>query len=363
MVPDFSKKTIDVLGKRAAYRCSNPDCRKSTVGPNSDDDKATLIGEAAHIFGARPNSKRYSPNMTDNARSEITNAIWLCRNCHKLVDSDDSRYSSEVLFEWRELHEGFTLSELGNSTDQIIHQEQLSKVEAFSEFPPIIRRIVLDKPRGWEYRLTAELMRFLNSPIHRKMDDLRAELYLKSQNHIADYDVLDWVQMNLAEQERIVAPIENLASKLNSSWGELGESGSVDDIFHITHLIRDYLEHALEFEENLYFTNVPKEYKNIHELLKGNISSLLDQLKSLPDDLDEIVALIISGEHEGTEEKPLIIKKNISFDLPKNWQKKMNKEIKRIVKMQNFEEEPRERSNLMTIFWVVVFLGILGHFV
>ncbi len=69
--PDFSKKTIDILSKRAAFICSNPDCRASTVGPNSDPNKSTLIGEAAHIFGARPKSKRYKLEMTDDLPPEL----------------------------------------------------------------------------------------------------------------------------------------------------------------------------------------------------------------------------------------------------------------------------------------------------
>lgn len=39
MSPDFNQKTVDVLAKRAGYVCSNPDCRVSTVGPNSNEKK------------------------------------------------------------------------------------------------------------------------------------------------------------------------------------------------------------------------------------------------------------------------------------------------------------------------------------
>ena len=75
MPPELCKKTIDILAKRAAFKCSNPDCRVGTVGPNRDPLKSTVIGEAAHIFGARPKAKRYLSHMTDVARAEITNAI------------------------------------------------------------------------------------------------------------------------------------------------------------------------------------------------------------------------------------------------------------------------------------------------
>ncbi len=42
MRPDFSKATIDTLAKRAAFKCSNPDCRIATVGPNDNINKSTL---------------------------------------------------------------------------------------------------------------------------------------------------------------------------------------------------------------------------------------------------------------------------------------------------------------------------------
>ena len=171
--PDFNKKTVETLAKRARYLCSNPDCRVSTVGPNSDPEKATVIGEAAHIFGARPNAKRFVNDMGDPARASITNGIWLCRNCHKCIDTDGEKYSSEILFLWREEHEKYVQADLGNKTDKIRYEQQNSSLSLFKDYPPLIRRIVIDKPDGWEWRLTAELMRYLNKPHFRKLKDLR----------------------------------------------------------------------------------------------------------------------------------------------------------------------------------------------
>ena len=70
MLPEFSIKTRDTLGKRAAYICSNPDCRTSTSGPaEASPDKAVILGEAAHIYGAAPGSARYRADMHDEARA------------------------------------------------------------------------------------------------------------------------------------------------------------------------------------------------------------------------------------------------------------------------------------------------------
>ena len=52
MRDDFSAKTKEILAKRVTYKCSNPECKKPTIGPNSDPNKTVLIGVAAHITAA-----------------------------------------------------------------------------------------------------------------------------------------------------------------------------------------------------------------------------------------------------------------------------------------------------------------------
>jgi hypothetical protein len=95
-IPAFRKYKIETLAKRVRFQCSNPDCGVHTVGPNTDRDKATTIGEAAHIHGAKPGSMRYDTGMSDASRAEITNGIWLCRNCHGKIDRDENEYSVDL---------------------------------------------------------------------------------------------------------------------------------------------------------------------------------------------------------------------------------------------------------------------------
>lgn len=102
---DFSPNTIDTMAKRVTYICSNPECGKITVGPNSDKNKATNIGVAAHIKAAAPGGKRYDLGMTSDERSDISNGIWLCQSCSKLIDTDENVYTVELLLEWKKLAE------------------------------------------------------------------------------------------------------------------------------------------------------------------------------------------------------------------------------------------------------------------
>lgn len=98
---DFTKRTVDILGKRVGFLCSNPKCRKFTIGPHEEADKATIIGVAAHITAASPNGPRFDSELTDEQRSHINNGIWLCCNCATLIDKDFTKYSLVELNKWK----------------------------------------------------------------------------------------------------------------------------------------------------------------------------------------------------------------------------------------------------------------------
>ena len=108
---DFTQATIDILSKRAGYRCSVPGCPKLTIGPAADPNKAFNQGTAAHIIAASPDGPRADPNATPEMRKSIENGIWCCANHGRLIDSDEKRYPVEVLRQWKKDHEDAILLE------------------------------------------------------------------------------------------------------------------------------------------------------------------------------------------------------------------------------------------------------------
>lgn len=218
--------------------CSNTECRAVTCGPAQLPDRAVSIGEAAHIFGARRGAARYRDDMTDVSRAEITNGIWLCRNCHKLVDSDPPRFPSDLLFQWRNLHEQYVISKIGATNDRLQFELSASKVEHFASESALVRRIVRDSPNGWEYRLSAELLRDYLRPSMRAWKDLQLNLYTKPSITIAD-NPLDWFRARVDEAGRLVPIIARLyTQELPRTWGPPGQAGDAIEVRHVCKLIQ-----------------------------------------------------------------------------------------------------------------------------
>lgn len=98
---DFPAPIIAALGKRVGYFCSNPDCGRPTVGPHTNPGKWTNLGVAAHIVAAAPKGPRADPSLSPDQRKDISNGIWLCQACAKLIDDDPEKYSVELLRKWK----------------------------------------------------------------------------------------------------------------------------------------------------------------------------------------------------------------------------------------------------------------------
>jgi hypothetical protein len=115
MRDDFDANTKRTLAQRVGCHCSNPNCPKLTSGPHEDPTKSVNIGVAAHISAASRGGKRYDAEMSPQERKCINNGIWLCQNCAKLIDSDENKYSVDLLKDWKSTSEESARRKVENS--------------------------------------------------------------------------------------------------------------------------------------------------------------------------------------------------------------------------------------------------------
>jgi hypothetical protein len=116
MRDEFNEKAKRIVAQRVGFRCSKPSCRASTSGPQLDPAKTLNLGVAAHITAASGGGPRYDPSLSPEERKHINNAIWLCQNCGKLVDNDQSRFTAEKLRQWKVQAEAGALAIIGRAT-------------------------------------------------------------------------------------------------------------------------------------------------------------------------------------------------------------------------------------------------------
>jgi|JI10StandDraft_1071094.scaffolds.fasta_scaffold480261_2 hypothetical protein len=146
---DFSSNTVKKLAERAAYICSNPGCRRVTIGPDfSNNGASTKTGVGSHIKAASKGGPRYDTNQTTAERSSITNGIWLCHTCSSLIDRNGGAdYKEEILYKWKDGHEKFVKECLEGKKRIIFHSFTFGESEANAKKLIILlndRRVLTD---------------------------------------------------------------------------------------------------------------------------------------------------------------------------------------------------------------------------
>lgn len=186
-------------------RCSNPDCRAPTSGPDGDGG-VTNTGVAAHISAASPGGARYDPTLTPEGRSDISNGIWLCQTHAKLVDDDEASYSVAVLRDWKETAEHMAALEArGFSVQRASPFPALEK-----KFPKLLAEMRDDlakRPLTRQLIILSKRVSYNpgNTPFfsyfHEDHDDLLSIMTIL-QHHRAIYDIAfnDVPRYNMTEE-------------------------------------------------------------------------------------------------------------------------------------------------------------------
>lgn len=286
---DFSRGTILTLSRRAALLCSNPDCGILTSGPDSEGTGAINIGEAAHIYACAEGEARHNSSLGLGEISNITNGLWLCCNCHKTVDDDENRFPAELLFEWRRQHEHEIVQKIGTKSDVIRERMTNEKIRAFENTTYLAQQIVLDKPDFWEYRLTAELLRSEMGAVQTKWQDLKRGLYVRKSTPIPFDTLADWLRTKMEDASNIIAAFKELIStELDIAWGAPGKPGNETEILRVCRLLTLAATNFLEWEEDLRFSGLPEEFRELRVFLQGVAGDQLEEMMRIPAELGKI---------------------------------------------------------------------------
>jgi tetratricopeptide (TPR) repeat protein len=95
--------------------CAHPECDRPLL--EFDGGRWTTLGEIAHIRAHSPEGPRFDVSWTGSVDS-YDNCLLLCRDHHRLIDSNADAYPVETLLEWKHQHE---LHAPGHHLDAMSH--------------------------------------------------------------------------------------------------------------------------------------------------------------------------------------------------------------------------------------------------
>lgn len=330
----FKQAVVTTLAKRAANICSNPDCRTVTSGPTDAPMGSINIGEAAHIYGANPGSKRYDESMTSAARSAISNAIWLCSNCHTTIDGDELRYPAGLLFEWQRAHEQWVAEQVGKAGAELRRRYEDRHLEEFGKLSYLAERLILEKGDLWEYRLTSEALRFEMAPILRRWDALRRGLYIRPHTRISREECVSFIQTKFPEILAISGALSDLINvEFARSWGEPGVAGDERAIVDTCRLFAEMCQSALTWEESVRFVSVPEYFEEVFDILRGSAGLMIEKAAEVP-------AFFASTFDQEVVQGKYVL--DIELALPEGWSEKFSDALSRatdayIADVQDFD--------------------------
>lgn len=174
---EFRQVVKRALAHRVGLFCSNPNCRAATSGPQSDPSSSVNVGVGAHITGAAPGGPRFDSRMSERDRRSVSNGIWLCQNCAKLIDNDWQAYPVSLLWNWKGVAEEEARVRVGKTTSMASGRSVKQSVAALKREHKMrddLHRDLLKSPseRMELPRVTSRVSKFLHSEIivHR-IDD------------------------------------------------------------------------------------------------------------------------------------------------------------------------------------------------
>lgn len=116
---DFPEKVKRIIAQRVNYICSNPNCMCFTSGPNVEDKIDTKKGDCAHIYSGAEDGPRFNLKIDDNFLKNEKNALWLCKNCHRVIDRNWKKYPTELLLQWKSNTEQLVENYIESNTSPI----------------------------------------------------------------------------------------------------------------------------------------------------------------------------------------------------------------------------------------------------
>ena len=203
----ISVRSRKLLWGRSGNRCAI--CKRGLTEDGKPVDDEAIVGDECHIVSPLPGGPRHDPEFPQEKLDNHANLLLLCKVHHKLIDDQQSEYTSPYLAKIKAVHEKWVSERLDSSRSRT----QPLRVQRVAEnTPAFLQRI----------RSGKELLEIVTNAcaFAPHYDDLRNEAEDKL---VAGFlqDAQDWGELELESvHDRMRA-----ARSLDEHIGELARAG------------------------------------------------------------------------------------------------------------------------------------------
>jgi hypothetical protein len=228
------------------------------------------------------------------------------------------------------MHDEYTISLMDNKTDAIWRTIEMEEIDEFSDYPALVRRIILDRPAFWEGELTKELLDHLLLPLQEKHEDIKSGSFLPDTYVVVEGKEVQYIRRKMAEATRMISNIEALyTDQLTQSWGPPGESGDPKGILRVCKLIERTLSKMIEWESELEGVFLEDEdYAEAFEILKGAVGRQFSEVLKV----NGLVADTVDQVRKMRKGDTLSVEHTIVFSLPEDFAERFDAAIRAVAR-------------------------------
>jgi len=183
-----------------------------------------------------------------------------------------------------------------NQVRQAITSFKHEKLEEFKNESYEARRLIIEKPRAWEFILFAELLDKKFSTLQENYNDFQNELIFIKTKGYSGIEFFKWFGENLIDMEKLINLMNNLFHKpMEDAFGPHGQPGDPVKIKRLAEIFYSFSNELLKWEMRLAEIDPPKELHSIKQNMQGWAKDLFEQINEVPSEMRRILSEILSN--------------------------------------------------------------------
>jgi len=162
---------------------------------------------------------------------------------------------------------------------------------------PRALQLVMEKPKGWEYLLFAQVLGDEIAALHQKRLDVELKISFGQAYQIEELpDLTSWISAQLATMINTMSQIERAMNDgFIRAVGEPGEPGNAQRIYHLAKRIADAYEQLLDWTLQFYRVSAPDPFMKAIEHVSMLSSNALSEIESFASSLYETLQAHINS--------------------------------------------------------------------